>query len=56
MNRSETEFEQLRISGTDFKNIKVIERNNYKYIAINMPKLYVKSQTRPNVVCQTKDS
>jgi len=42
MNSSESEFEQPRIAGTDFKNIKEIERNNYKYIAINISKLYVK--------------
>jgi len=42
MNHSETEFEQPRITGTDFKNIKEIERNNYKYIATNISKLYVK--------------
>jgi len=42
MNSSETEFEQLRIAGTDFINIKEIERNNYKYVTINIPKLYVK--------------
>jgi len=34
MNSSETEFEQPRIAGTDFRNIKEIERNNYKYVAI----------------------